>query len=72
MNFNDFFMYLFRRRKGGGALMHVYVLENVVIAFTTEPLDGYLRNLVGMKCSWPRICIEVFQPVDPGQGEMLL
>ena len=29
-NFNEFFMYLFRWRKGGGALMHVYVLEHIV------------------------------------------
>ena len=35
-NFNEFFMYLFRRRKGGDALMQVYVWELIVIAFTTE------------------------------------
>ena len=30
-NFNEFFMYLLRWRKGGGvALMHVYVLEHIV------------------------------------------
>ena len=28
--FNEFFMYLFRWRKGGGALMHVYVLEHII------------------------------------------
>ena len=43
-------MYLFRGRKGG-ALMHVYAWEHIVIAFTTEPLDGCLRNLVGIECS---------------------
>ena len=29
-NFNEFFMYLFRWRKGGGALLHVYVWEHIV------------------------------------------
>ena len=30
-NFNEFFMYLFRCRKGGGgALMHVYIWEHIV------------------------------------------
>ena len=28
--FNEFFMYLFSRRKGGGALMQVYELEHIV------------------------------------------
>ena len=36
--------------KGGeGSLMDVYVLEHIV-----SLLDGCLRNLVGMKYSWPR------------------
>ena len=31
MNFNEFSMYLFRRKKGGGvALMHVHVWEHIV------------------------------------------
>ena len=30
MNFNEFSMYLFRRKRGGGALMHVYVWEHIV------------------------------------------
>ena len=34
----------------GDALMHVYVWEH--IAFPTEPSDGCLRKLVGIKCSW--------------------
>ena len=51
-------MYLFRLRKGG-AQMHVYVWEHIVIAFTTEPLDGCLRNLVGMKCSLPALGLSV-------------
>ena len=29
-NFNEFFMYLFKWRKEGGALMHVYVWEHIV------------------------------------------
>ena len=28
--FHEFFMYLFRWRKGGGALMHVYLLEHII------------------------------------------
>ena len=37
-NFNDFFMYLFRwRKRGGGALMHVYVWEHIVsLSYRTE------------------------------------
>ena len=37
-------------KKGGGALVHVYVLEHIV-SLTTELLDGYLPNLVGIKYS---------------------
>ena len=59
-------MYLFRRKRGGGALMHVYVWEHIA-AFTTVPLDGCLRNLVGMKCSWSLTSVVVFQP-DPPRG----
>ena len=54
----------------GGAVMHVYIWEHIVIV-TTEPYNGYLRNLVEMKCSWPRT-LGVFaistQGADPGQG----
>ena len=42
-----FLKYLFRRRKGGGLLMHVYVWEH--IAFPTEQINDYWLNLVGMK-----------------------
>ena len=35
--------------------MHVYA----------EPLNGCLRNLVGMKCSWPGTCIKMFWPYLP-------
>ena len=38
--------------------MHVYVWEHI----TTELLNGCLRNLVGMKCSWPGTCIKMFWP----------
>ena len=51
------------------ACMHVYVWEHIVIAFTTEPLGGCLRNLVGIKCSWPRTCIyRFFRPYPPRGG----
>ena len=33
----------------GDALMHVYVWEHIV-SLPPELLDGYLWNLVGMKC----------------------
>ena len=46
--------------------MHVYVWEHID-AFTTVPLDGCLRNLVGMKCSWSLTSVVVFQP-DPPRG----
>ena len=59
------FMYIFRRRKGG-ALMHVYVWEHKVIAFTTELLNECLRNLVGMKCSWPPHALRCFGYIHPG------
>ena len=45
----------------------MYMYGNTLSAFTTEPLNGCLRNLVGMKCSWPRTCIKVYQP-DPPRG----
>ena len=47
------FLCIYLGEEKGGALMHVYVWEHIVIAFTgtTEPLDGCLRNLVGIECS---------------------
>ena len=42
--------------KGGGALVHVYVW-NTESALTTESLDGYLPNLVGIK-STHDICFD--------------
>ena len=32
----------------GDALVHVYIWEHTYSAFTTEPIDGCLWNLVGM------------------------
>ena len=47
------FLCIYLREKGeGDTLMHVYVLYgNTYSAFTTEPLNGCLQNLVFMKCS---------------------
>ena len=61
-DFNDFFMYLFRWRKGG--------CTNACIcsAFTIEPLDGCLRNLVGMKFSWPCTWVKAISPQVRIQG----
>ena len=65
-------MYIGERR-GGVVLMHVYVWEKMS-AFSTEPIDGYLRNLVGMKCSSFLTSDVVFfgqiRPgADPGWGK---
>ena len=38
--------------------MHVYAWEHIV-SLSTEPLNGCLPNLVGMKCSWPGTCIKM-------------
>ena len=44
----------------------MYMYGNTKPAFTTESLnDGCLRNLVGMKCSWPSTCIKMFWPYLP-------
>ena len=52
----------------------MYMYWNTESAFTTELLNGCLRNLVGMKCSWPGTCIKVFWPylprADPGRGKI--
>ena len=42
--------YLLIKMKGGGVLVHVYVW-NTESVLTTESLDGYLPNLVGIKYS---------------------
>ena len=48
----NFFLCIYLGEGRGVTLVHVYVLEHIVIAFPTERIDEYLRNLVGMKCSW--------------------
>ena len=62
---NFWCIYLGKER--GGAVMHMYVWEHTV-SFTTEPLDGCLRNLIGMKFSWPCTCIKMFRPYPPRGG----
>ena len=46
-------------KEGGGALMHVYIYiyGNTKSVFSTEPLDGCLRNMVRMNYSWSRTCV---------------
>ena len=46
----------------------MYMYGNTKSAFTTEPLNGCLQNLVGMKCSWPGTCIKMFLPYLPRGG----
>ena len=65
--------YLFIKvKRGGGALVHVYVWEQSHAALNTESFNGYLPNLVGIKYSWPRTFVLIFGPnpprADPGQG----
>ena len=67
-NFNEFSMYLFRWRKGEGGCTTACICMGTQSAFTTEPLNGCLQNLVGMKCSWPLTCIKMFQPYPPRGG----
>ena len=38
----------------------MYMYGNTSSAFTAEPLNGCLRNLVGMKCSWSLTSVVVF------------
>ena len=69
-NFNEFSMYLFwwRKGEGGGGCTNACICMGTQSAFTTEPLNGCLRNLVGMKCSWPCTCIKMFRPYPPSGG----
>ena len=62
------FLWIYLGEKGGGALMHVHMYGNTLPAFTTEPVNGCLRNLVGMKCSWSGTCIKMFWPYLPRGG----
>ena len=54
--------------KGGGGCTNACICMGTQSAFSTEPLNGCLRNLVGMNCSWPRTCIKMFRPYPPGGG----
>ena len=47
--------------------MHVYVWEHSQPLLQIRLMD-VLRNLVGMKCSWPRICNKIFRPYPPRVG----
>ena len=51
-----------RRGGGGGTNACSNICVGTQLAFTTEPLNKCLRNLVGMKCVWPRTCIKLFWP----------
>ena len=53
--------------RGGGVHLCMYMYWNTKSAFTTELLDGCLRNLVGMKYSWSLTSV-VFRPDPPGVG----
>ena len=60
--------YLLMKMKGGGALVHVYVW-NTESALTTESLDGYLPNLVGIKSTHdPSTSVLTFGPNPPSGG----
>ena len=48
-----------------GVHLCTFMYWNTLSAFTTEPLDGCLRNSVDMKYSWSRTCVQVFRPTPP-------
>ena len=62
------FLCIYLREKKGGGSTNACICMGTQSAFTTEPLNGCLRNLVGMKWSWPRTCIKMFWPYLP-RGE---
>ena len=75
--FKWIFIYLLRwiRHKGGGVHWCMYMYGNTESAFTTELLDGYLPNLVGIKYSWPpHICIDFWAKSAQGriQGRAII
>ena len=47
-------------KERGDALMHVYIWEHAWSAFTTEPLDRCLWNLIGMKFLLPAHVFRLF------------
>ena len=66
--------YLFIKVKGG-VHYFMYMYRNTESALTTESLDGYLTNLVGIKYSWhPHICIDVWAKSAKGriQGRAII
>ena len=67
MNFLCIYLGEERRGRGGtNACSNICVVTQ--LAFTTEPLNRCLRNLVGMKCVWPRTGIKLFRPYPPRGG----
>ena len=55
--------------EGSGVMqlcMYKIVWEHIV-SLTTEPLNGCLRNFVGMKYSWSLTSVVVFRQ-DPSRG----
>ena len=67
--------YFFSCILGEGRGMHkcINMYGNIKSAFPTKSIDEYLRNLVGMKCSWSLTSVVVFRPdpsrADPGRGK---
>ena len=58
--------------EGGGGCTNACICMGKQSAFTTEPLNGCLRNLVGMKCSWLHTWIKMFSAISANgwiQGE---
>ena len=56
--------------KGGYtiACISAYICIGTQSAFASELLDGCLRNLVGMKYSWPRTCGKTLRQTPPRGG----
>ena len=64
------FYVLGKKAGGGGSRVHCacICIGTHSQPLLTEPLNGCLRNLVGMKCSWPGSCIKIFWPYLPKDG----
>ena len=65
------FLCIYLGEKRGGCTNACICMGTHSQPFTTEPLNGCLRNLVGMKCLWSLTSV-VFWPdlsrADPGRG----
>ena len=62
------FLCIYLGEKGGGGCTNACICMGTHSQpFTTEPHNGCLRNLVGMKCSWSLTRYFVFRP-DPSRG----